>query len=297
MGLGPMNAVYQAQLNRYLHHRGIADTSDQRVWAFLGDGEMDEPESRGFLQLAANDGLDNLVFVINCNLQRLDGPVRGNGKIVQELEGFFRGMPSLPGLGIVIVTHLSPWRESVLHEIVSRFTDLPVEVAADGHAVAENHVYVLPADAVVGIRNGILVVQRQGADQRERHPVDIFLSALAADQGEHSGGVILSGGDSDGTLGIKAIKEHGGITLAQVANGDGPQHPEMPSSAIATGYVDFGVPSHEMGDKLVAYRRSLSMTDAILAGGGPDEAGRSPDELRGEIYAILRAQVGHDFGG
>ena len=91
MGIGPMNAIYQAQFNRYLHNRGIADTSDQRVWAFLGDGEMDEPESRGLLQLAANDGLDNLTFVINCNLQRLDGPVRGNGKIVQELEGFFRG--------------------------------------------------------------------------------------------------------------------------------------------------------------------------------------------------------------
>jgi pyruvate dehydrogenase E1 component len=91
MGIGPMNAIYQAQFNRYLHGRGIADTSDQRVWAFLGDGEMDEPESRGLLQLAANDGLDNLIFVVNCNLQRLDGPVRGNGKIVQELEGFFRG--------------------------------------------------------------------------------------------------------------------------------------------------------------------------------------------------------------
>ncbi len=91
MGIGPMNAIYQAQLNRYLTGRGIKDTSDQHVWAFLGDGEMDEPESRGLLQLAANDGLDNLTFVINCNLQRLDGPVRGNGKIVQELEGFFRG--------------------------------------------------------------------------------------------------------------------------------------------------------------------------------------------------------------
>ena len=91
MGIGPMNAIYQAQLNRYLSNRGIKDTSDQRVWAFLGDGEMDEPESRGFLQLAANEGLDNLTFVVNCNLQRLDGPVRGNGKIVQELEGFFRG--------------------------------------------------------------------------------------------------------------------------------------------------------------------------------------------------------------
>ena len=91
MGLGPMNAIYQAQFNRYLRDRGIRDTSDQHVWAFLGDGEMDEPESRGLLQLAANDGLDNLTFVINCNLQRLDGPVRGNGKIVQELEAFFRG--------------------------------------------------------------------------------------------------------------------------------------------------------------------------------------------------------------
>ncbi|GAA3076833.1 pyruvate dehydrogenase (acetyl-transferring), homodimeric type [Nesterenkonia aethiopica] len=91
MGIGPMNAIYQAQFNRYLHHRGIKDTSDQNVWAFLGDGEMDEPESRGLLQHAANEKLDNLHFVINCNLQRLDGPVRGNGKIVQELEAFFRG--------------------------------------------------------------------------------------------------------------------------------------------------------------------------------------------------------------
>ena len=92
MGIGPMNAIYQAQFNRYLQRpRASRTPRDQRVWAFLGDGEMDEPESRGLLQLAANDGLDNLTFVVNCNLQRLDGPVRGNGKIVQELEGFFRG--------------------------------------------------------------------------------------------------------------------------------------------------------------------------------------------------------------
>ncbi|WP_265447132.1 pyruvate dehydrogenase (acetyl-transferring), homodimeric type [Flexivirga meconopsidis] len=91
MGIGPMNAIYQAQFNKYLQARGFKDTSAQHVWAFLGDGEMDEPESRGLLQLAANEELDNLTFVINCNLQRLDGPVRGNGKIIQELESFFRG--------------------------------------------------------------------------------------------------------------------------------------------------------------------------------------------------------------
>jgi len=91
MGLGPINAIYQAQFNRYLQGRGFKDTSEQHVWAFLGDGELDEVESRGALQLAANDRLDNLTFVVNANLQRLDGPVRGNGKIIQELESFFRG--------------------------------------------------------------------------------------------------------------------------------------------------------------------------------------------------------------
>ena len=91
MGLGPINAIYQARFNRYLHDRGIKDTSAQHVWAFIGDGEMDEPEALGALGVAAREGLDNLTFVVNCNLQRLDGPVRGNGKIIQELESYFRG--------------------------------------------------------------------------------------------------------------------------------------------------------------------------------------------------------------
>jgi pyruvate dehydrogenase E1 component len=91
MGLSPLNAIYQARFNRYLHHRGIKDTSKQRVWCFVGDGEMDEPEAMAALSLAAREGLDNLIFIVNCNLQRLDGPVRGNGKIIQELESIFRG--------------------------------------------------------------------------------------------------------------------------------------------------------------------------------------------------------------
>ncbi len=91
MGLGPLMAIYQARFMNYLHHRGLIDMADRKVWAFLGDGEMDEPESLGAISLAARENLDNLIFVINCNLQRLDGPVRGNGKIIQELEGEFRG--------------------------------------------------------------------------------------------------------------------------------------------------------------------------------------------------------------
>ncbi len=91
MGLGPIDAIYQARFNRYLLNREIKDTSDSQVWAFLGDGEMDEPESLGAIGVAAREELDNLTFVVNCNLQRLDGPVRGNGKIIQELESYFRG--------------------------------------------------------------------------------------------------------------------------------------------------------------------------------------------------------------
>ncbi|MEA3140181.1 MAG: pyruvate dehydrogenase component, partial [Gammaproteobacteria bacterium] len=91
MGLGPMTAIFQARFQRYMEHRGIVAPSDRRVWAFLGDGEMDEPESMGALTMPVREKLDNLIFVINCNLQRLDGPVRGNGKIIQELEAAFLG--------------------------------------------------------------------------------------------------------------------------------------------------------------------------------------------------------------
>ena len=91
MGLGPIMAIYQARFNEYLKDRGIKDTGGRKVWAFLGDGECDEPETLGAITLAGRELLDNLIFVVNCNLQRLDGPVRGNGKIIQELEALFIG--------------------------------------------------------------------------------------------------------------------------------------------------------------------------------------------------------------
>ena len=105
MGLGPINAIYQARFNEYLRDRGIKDTSNQRVWAFLGDGECDEPETLGALHLAARERLDNLTFVVNCNLQRRDGPVRGNSKIIQELEAVFRGS----GWNVIKVVWGSDW--------------------------------------------------------------------------------------------------------------------------------------------------------------------------------------------
>ena len=107
MGLGPMLAIYQARFMRYLHDRGLANAGDRKVWAYMGDGEMDEPESLGAISLAARERLDNLVFVVNCNLQRLDGPVRGNGKIIQELEAIFRGA----GWNVIKVVWGSEWDE------------------------------------------------------------------------------------------------------------------------------------------------------------------------------------------
>src|SRR5262249_40498908 len=105
MGLAPISAIYQAKFNHYLEDRGLLDADSRRVWAFLGDGETDEPETLGAITLAARERLDNLTFVINCNLQRLDGPVRGNGKIIQELETAFRGA----GWNVIKVLWGSDW--------------------------------------------------------------------------------------------------------------------------------------------------------------------------------------------
>jgi pyruvate dehydrogenase E1 component len=113
MGLGPISAIYQARYNRYLQNRGLLDTSGSRVWAFLGDGETDEPESLGALHVAAREGLDNLTFVVNCNLQRLDGPVRGNGKIIQELEAVFRGS----GWNVIKVVWSREWDELLARDV------------------------------------------------------------------------------------------------------------------------------------------------------------------------------------
>ncbi len=127
MGLGPLMAIYQARFLKYLHFRGLADTSNRHVWVFCGDGEMDEPESLGAIGLAGREKLDNLIFVINCNLQRLDGPVRGNGKIIQELEGDFRGS----GWNVIKCVWGSTWDELLARDTTGRLRQL-MEECVDG---------------------------------------------------------------------------------------------------------------------------------------------------------------------
>jgi pyruvate dehydrogenase E1 component len=143
MGIGPINAIYQARFNRYLHNRGIKDTSDQRVWAFLGDGEVDEVDTLGAIGLATREKLDNLTFIVNCNLQRLDGPVRGNGKIIQELESIFGGA----GWNVIKVVWGREWdpllaqdREGALVNLMNRTLDGDYQTfkAESGAYVREN---------------------------------------------------------------------------------------------------------------------------------------------------------------
>ena len=163
--------------------------------------------------------------------------------------------------------------------------------------VENERVYVAAGQCDAQHRRAAAVDLRRNPGRRERKPIDIFFSALAIDQGELAGGVVLSGGDADGTLGIKAIKEHGGMTLAQVADGFGPQHPDMPDSAISTGLVDFAVPAEEMGAKLVEFVRGNGLLERAGRRPGRRRSEQPFDEVLPEIYAILRKQIGHEFSG
>ncbi len=198
---------------------------------------------------------------------------------VEALEGFFRGIPPAPGVAFVVVTHLSPSRESHLSEVVSRYTSLPVLTAVDNQQIEINSVYVLPRDALMSVSHRRLRVLKRPADLPGRRPIDLFFSALARDCGDFAAGVILSGGNSDGTLGIKAIKEHGGLTLAQAADGYGPRNPEMPDSAIASGLVDFALPAEEMGKIFITTE---------LGGGGTSTA-KSAGIAKAGVANVLKA--------
>ncbi|RXF70955.1 CheR family methyltransferase [Hansschlegelia zhihuaiae] len=226
-------------------------------------------------------------------------PIAGIGASaggVEALQEFFEGMPVDTGVGFVVVTHLSPDHESLLHEIIARRTSMPVHVATNAAEVLPDNVYVLPAGAFLGFRAGRLQLRTPANGERERRPIDIFLCELAKDRRDCAVGVILSGGDADGALGVKAIKEHGGLTMAQIVTGSAHDYSEMPESAILTGMIDLAVPVGEMGGRIAEFSRSFAAVESLAAAGesGQEDGGESP---RSEICALLRSQTGHDFSG
>jgi two-component system, chemotaxis family, CheB/CheR fusion protein len=203
---------------------------------------------------------------------------------VEALEAFFKAVPQENGIAFVVVTHLDPNRESMLAGILGRATQMPVVNARDGEPAEAQHVYVLPPGAILTIREGRLRLRPTSSVDRERTPIDLFFSSLAEDQGEHAIGIVLSGGGTDGTLGLKAIKEKGGLTIAQGSNVSRPRFSEMPASAIAAGFVDLSLPVEDIPERLLAYVRDFGAFD-------PEQ----PSDALSNIYTLLRRRTGHDF--
>ena len=256
MGLGPINAIYQARFNRYLHGRGIKDTSDQNVWAFLGDGETDEPETLGAISLAAREGLDNLNFVINCNLQRLDGPVRGNGKIIQELESIFRGA----GWNVIKVVWGREWdellandREGALVDLMNRTTDGDYQTfKAESGAYVREHFFGRDPRTAALVANWsdekIWGLKRGGHDYRK-----LFAAYKAATEKDGKPTVILAKTIKGWTLGSHFEARNSTHQMKKMTHEDLIQfrdtlHIPLPDSAIDAklpAYYHPGVDSAE----------------------------------------------------
>jgi len=211
------------------------------------------------------------------------------------MEGFFRHVSASDKVAFVVVTHLSPQRESLLHQVIGRQTALPVHVAQEGLKVDASNVYVMPENATLSIKDGRLKLHHIDPVHRERKPVDVFFSALAEDQGENAVGIVMSGGDSDGRLGVKAIKEWGGVTFAQDYGGSGPRNPEMPHSAISSGLVDFAIPVEQMGDKLNQILNGGRIAEELVQ--RHDEDSERLRRAQEEVSQLLRSHSGHDFAG
>ncbi|WP_372622923.1 CheR family methyltransferase [Falsiroseomonas sp.] len=219
---------------------------------------------------------------------------------VEALQALFRAMPEPPpAVALVIITHLGPDHESALPSILRDCTTMPVHPARDGEAVMPGHAYVLPRNAIITIAAGRLTLRDQPPDlPRERHPIDVFLASLAVDQQEWAAGIVLSGTGSDGTLGLKAVREAGGLTIAQGAHETAPpRYAEMPASAVAGGAVELSIAAEEMPARLGEFAALLrqSGTPKEQAGLPEDEAASAA--AHAEIAAILQAAVGHDFSG
>ena len=216
---------------------------------------------------------------------------------IPALEGFFRHLPDDSGMAFIIVTHLSPERRSLLHEVVGRYATCPVSVAEDGAEVRPDNVYVMPEGMILTMREGRLWLTPDDPAHRERKPIDVFFASMAEDQGENAVGIVMSGGDGDGTLGVKAIKERGGITMAQTSDGSGPRNPEMPHSAIASGLIDFADPVERMPERLVRLRSDIDALVGLADGEEDRQRLVEAQQVQGRIARLLSSHTGHDFSG
>lgn len=216
---------------------------------------------------------------------------------IQALKAFFSQVQDAADMAFVIVTHLSPSRQSHLHEVISHFTTLPVEVIKHGASARAGIVHVMPEHVCLSISDGHFKLLQSDPKKSQRKPIDFFFRALAVDQEEKAVGIVLSGSGDDGTLGLQAIKAHGGLTFAQVTTGNGLDYPQMPESALSSGAVDFALPVEQMPEKLRNLQKASGMLGAgVLHGevGTPELAQR---RMQDEISKLLRDYSGQDFAG
>ena len=221
-------------------------------------------------------------------------PVVGIGASAGGLDAFKAFLEHTPvdsGSAFVLIQHLSPNHPSMLASILSNSTDMPVVEATDGMAVEPDHVYVIPQKTTLTIEHGRLHITAPAAAHGQRAPIDNFFLSLAADQGENAACIVLSGAGSDGTVGLKAVKANGGLTIAQTA--ETAAHDSMLQSAVRTGLVDVQLPVEEMPGKLVEYFRHLSDITPQKGDDGLVQVGASSLHA---VSAILLSRTGHDFG-
>jgi two-component system, chemotaxis family, CheB/CheR fusion protein len=208
---------------------------------------------------------------------------------VEAFQAFFRAFPAKPGMAFVVLTHLDPRRESLLPAIIGRWTAMPVVQASAGDRVIPDKIFVIPPNSVMTIVQGRLQIRKRSYDA-ERMPLDTFFSSLAEDQGPRAIAIVLSGSGSDGSLGVKAVKEAGGLTLAQGSDGSEAAFKEMPESAVATGLVDLVLPVEQMPERLLTFVRDGGHLEETPEA----KTARDAADLR-RIYSVVRSRVGHDF--
>ncbi|WP_329444563.1 pyruvate dehydrogenase (acetyl-transferring), homodimeric type [Streptomyces canus] len=269
MGLGPLGAIYQARFNRYLQARGIKDTSASRVWAFLGDGEMDEPESIAALTLASREGLDNLTFVVNCNLQRLDGPVRSNSKIVQELEARFRGS----GWSVVKTLWGEAWdpllSQDTTGDLVRRLGEVPdaqmqTFAARDAAYIRKNFFTGDALSAVSASLSDAQVVELFENSRGGHEPLKVYAAYRAAVEHRGAPTVVLAQTVKGHTLG-SAIESRNAnhqmkkLTMEQFREMRDLLELPIPDSALAGEQVPFWHPGENSPEVLYLHERRAAL--------------------------------------
>ena len=208
---------------------------------------------------------------------------------LEAFEQFFTNMPSDSGIAFVLVQHLDPTHKSILNELVSRYTKMKVYEVKDGMKVEPNCIYIIPPNRDMAILHGTLQVMEPESPYGHREPIDFFLRSLAQDQGEHSICIILSGTGTGGTLGLKSVKEEGGMAMVQVP--ESAKYDGMPRSAIATGLVDYILPPDKMPEQLINYvQHVLGKLPWKAVALVPDK-----NDWLQKIFILLRSQTGHDF--